>query len=47
MPPKLNMVNGQAFNQDGTEKAWNISFAKRLIREIMSSIEPKDSSTEI
>lgn len=45
--PKLNMINGQAFNQDGTEKEWDISFAKRLVKEIMSSIEPKDSSTGI
>lgn len=45
--PKLNMINSQAFNQDGTEKEWDISFAKRLVKEITSSIEPKDSSTEI
>ena len=45
--PKLNMINGQAFNQAETEKEWDISFAKRLVKEIMSSIEPKDSSTGI
>ena len=45
--PKVNMINGQAFNQDGTEKEWDISFAKRLVKEITSSIETNDSSTEI
>ena len=45
--PRLNMINGQVFNQDGTEKEWDISFAKRLVNEIMSSIEPKESSTRI
>ena len=41
------MINSQAFNQDGTEKEWDISFAKRLVKEIVNSIEPKDSSTGI
>ena len=45
--PKLNMINGQAFNQDGTEKEWDISFAERLVKEIMSSIEPKEGSAGI
>lgn len=45
--PKLNVINGQAFNQDGTEKEWDISFAERLVKEIMSSIEPKEGSAGI
>ena len=40
---KMNMTNGQAFNQGETEKEWDISFAKRLVKGIMSSTEPKDS----
>lgn len=41
------MINGQAFNQDGTEKEWDISFVERLVKEIMSSIEPKEGSAGI
>lgn len=41
------MVNGQAFNQDGSEKDWDISFSERLVKSIISSVEDKkDDSGE-
>lgn len=45
--PKIIMVNGQAFNQDGSEKDWDISFSERLVKSIISSVEDKkDDSGE-